>query len=125
MRTIYHFKDKEGIDNQLAHDAHITGRVSELKAITALIANGYEVAEPVVAEPYDLLIRKEGKSNTYRVQVKTCRVREDREAVVVHAKRGNGEPYTTEDCDYLIGLECHGVGEYWAQSDRIKWKRLQ
>lgn len=117
----------------MAHDAHITGRVSELKAITALIANGYEVAEPVVAEPYDLLIRKEGESNTYRVQVKTCRVREDREAVIVHAKRGNGEPYTKEDCDYLIGVledevymfECQGTGEYWARADQIGWKRLQ
>lgn len=115
----------------MAHDAHITGRVSELKAITALIANGYEVAEPVVAESYDLLVRKNGE--TARVQVKTCRTREDRDAVIVHAKRNNGEPYTVKDCDYLVGVlddevymfECRGVSEYWVRQDQIGWKRLQ
>ena len=118
----------------MAHDAHITGRVSELKAITALIANGYEVAEPVVAEAYDLLIRKEGEDRTHRVQVKTCRVREDREAIVVNARRNNGESYTVNDCDYLIGVledevymfECRGMGEYWATAGNVDthWAKL-
>ncbi len=116
----------------MACEAHVTGRVSELKAITALIASGYEVAEPVVTEPYDLLIRKEGESRTYRVQVKTCKVREDRESIVVPAKRANGEPYTNEDCDYLVGVlddqvymfKCRGVGEYWTPSEKISWERL-
>lgn len=118
-----------------AHETQVVGRISELKAITALMANGYEVAEPVVAEPYDLLIRREGDKKTYRVQVKTCRVREDRDnAIVVYAKRNNGEPYTLDDCEYIIGVldndvyifECRGVGEYWVTSESINvsWTKL-
>jgi len=120
----------------MAHETQVTGRISELKAITALMANGYEVAEPVVAEPYDLLLRREGNGKTYRAQVKTCRVREDRGgAIVVYAKRNNGEPYTKEDCDFIIGVlddevymfECRGVGEYWVTSETINeyWTKVQ
>lgn len=99
------------------------------------MANGYEVAEPVVAEPYDLLMRKPGSTKTYKVQVKTCRIREDRdEAIVVYAKKSNGEPYTRQDCDYLIGVldedvylfECRGIGEYWVTKENIDehWIKL-
>lgn len=104
------------------------GRLSELKAIAALMAKGYEVAEPVVAEPYDLLFRKEGDKRTYRAQVKTCRVRDDRDnAIVVYAKKNNGDVYTRKDCDFIIGVldddvymfDCRGIGEYWVTEKTI------
>ena len=99
------------------------------------MANGYEVAEPVVAEPYDLLFRKKDDKRTYRAQVKTCRVRDDREdAIIVYAKKNNGDVYTKKDCDYIIGVldddvyifDCRGIGEYWVTENTIKknWTRL-
>ena len=121
----------------IAHQTQITGRHSELLATTALVANGYEVAEPVVDEPYDLLIRKtDEETNWNRVQVKTCRVREDRgNSVVIYAKKNNGNPYTRADCDLLIGVEgenvyifpCEGHGEYWATESGVgeKWTKLK
>lgn len=96
--------------------------------------NGFEVAEPVVAEAYDLLFRIPGEP-FLRAQVKTCRVRLDRNgAIVIHARKANGEPYTASDCDYLIGvlgdcvylLQCRGLSEYWVTPENadVNWVLL-
>ena len=92
------------------------------------------MAEPVVDETFDLLAKKPG-GEYKRLQVKTCRVRPDRNAVVVDAKKQNGGNYTTEDCDFLIGVvngvaymfPCTGQREYWAVIDqqRLKWAELK
>ncbi|MGN7387765.1 hypothetical protein [Sporosarcina sp. SAFN-015] len=97
---------------------------------------GYEVAKPLVAEVYDFLARDPANGETYRVQVKTLRVRTDRDnALVVYARKGNGEPYTPDEVDLIIGVdhtrafmfECTGLSEYWSteQTARKRWILLK
>jgi len=80
------------------------------------------------------LFQKEGEY--YRAQVKTCRVRKDRDnAVVVNAKKRNGKPYSKDDCDVIIGVledrvfifPCEGYGEYWATEEGVgkRWEELR
>lgn len=99
------------------------------------MANGYEVSEPIAPEVYDVLIRKPDTNEYFRVQVKTARVREDRDgAIVVYARKGSGEPYTADDCDLIIGVNgknvymfpCVGTSEYWATPANAseKWTLL-
>lgn len=93
---------------------------------------GYEVAKPLVPEVYDFLARDPINGNSYRIQVKTLRIRSDRDnALVVYAKRGDGKPYTKEDVDYIVGVdgnrafmfECEGHSEYWSteQTAKKRW----
>lgn len=108
----------------MAHHTQVTGALSELTAAKALMEGlGYEVSRPLVPEVYDLLARDPANNQYYRVQVKTLRIRADRDnALVVFARKGNGQPYTTDDCDFIIGVdgqrafmfECAGQAEYWA-----------
>lgn len=111
------------------------GTHSELLAATALLAAGYEVNKPIAAESYDLSARDPVTGEWARYQVKTARRRDDRDgAVVIYAKRSNGDVYTRDDCDYLIGVlddavyvtECRGISEYWVTAGGIdeKWRRL-
>lgn len=77
----------------------------------------------------------------YTFQVKSVRVRADRRNdYVIYAKKGNGEPYTQSDADYVIGVleaedggaprvwmfENRGLGEYWATEQRAdtRWHKL-
>lgn len=107
----------------MAHETQITGKLSEITAMRALISNGFEVSLPSVAEVYDMIARDPLRREYHRVQVKTARVREDRDgAIVIYARKGNGQPYTKEDCDWIVGvlgdtvylMECNGNSEYWA-----------
>jgi len=93
---------------------------------------GYEVAKPLVPEVYDFLARDPLNGESYRIQVKTLRIRSDRDnALVVYAKRGDGKPYTKEDVDYIVGVdgnrafmfECEGHSEYWSteQTAKKRW----
>lgn len=99
------------------------------------MANGWEVAEPIVDEVYDIVAKDPCNNEWVTIQVKTIRRRNDRNGeLVLSAKKGNGEPYTTEDCDYLIGvdgdtaymMECRGITEYWASemSASERWIKL-
>lgn len=101
-------------------------------AQTALLAAGFEVAEPVAPEVYDLIIRNPKTGEYKRVQVKTVRVRDDRDgALVLYARKSNGEPYTTEETDLFAGVHgndvyifpCRGISEYWVNPDDAadKW----
>ena len=120
----------------MAHHTLITGAVSELVAAKALMEGlGYEVSKPIVPEVYDLLARDPKNGAVYRVQVKTLRIRQDRDnALVVVARKGNGKPYTTEDADFIIGVdgsrafmfECTGLAEYWSpeQTAKKRWVEL-
>ncbi len=96
---------------------------------------GYEVAKPLVPEVYDFLARDPLNGEVYRVQVKTLRVRADRDnALVVYARKGNGEPYTSDETDYIIGVDgnrafmfdCTGLTEYWSteQTAEKRWVKL-
>jgi hypothetical protein len=92
---------------------------------------GFEVAQPLVAEVYDLIGRDplNGKFSTF--QCKTVRNREDRGSLVIYARKGNGEPYSPQECDYILGVygnkvymtECVGKSEYWS-SDGKRWVEL-
>jgi len=119
----------------MAHDTQVTGRHSELLAQTALLLAGFEVSEPIAPEVYDIAIRNPVTDEFARVQVKTARVRDDRDgAIVVYARRGNGEPYTTDDCDMFVGVvgndvymfPCTGLAEYWVTPRNIdeRWTKL-
>lgn len=112
-----------------------------MTAAQALIANGWQVAEPIVDEVYDLVAKDPANGEWATIQVKTLRIRDDRDnALVVYARKGNGEPYTTDDCDYIIGvdnseaespprvfmMECRGIAEYWSteMTARERWVQL-
>jgi hypothetical protein len=120
----------------MAHESMVTGAISELTAAKLLMESlGYEVAKPLCPEVYDFLARDPADGKAYRIQVKTLRIRTDRDnALVVYAKKGNGKPYTKEDCDYIVGVngnrafmfECEGLGEYWSteQTAKKRWIEL-
>lgn len=120
----------------MANESINLGTHSELRVATALLANGYEVSKPIAPEPYDLTVRDPRNGEHFRVQVKTARVREDRGgAIVVIARKGNGQFYTLDECDYLAGVTEDAVylipnaeqTEYWATPDSIdeRWIRLE
>jgi hypothetical protein len=94
-----------------------------MTAARALIANGWEVAEPIVPELYDLVAKDPANGRWSTIQVKTIRRRSDRNnEMVIYATNGKGLPYQPQDCDYMIGIEgdtvymteCTGIKEYWA-----------
>lgn len=105
-----------------------------MTAARALIANGWEVSEPIVAEAYDLVARDPLTKEWWTIQVKTLRIREDRgNALVINAKKGNGEAYTLEDCDYIVGvdnsrvflLENREIREYWSTEMTAKERWIE
>lgn len=107
----------------MAHETQITGALSEITAKRALMALGWETAQPDIAEVYDLVARDPISREWKTIQVKTLRVREDRDnALVIYGRKGNGQPYSPAECDYIIGVdgqrafmfECTGQAEYWA-----------
>ena len=119
----------------MAHRKIQRGAHSQMTAALALIANGWEVAEPLVTEAYDLVAKPPNSTEWKQVQVKTGRVREDRGgAIVVRGTRRNGEPYTTDEVDYMCGVmdtgevyifECRGLSTYWVTPNTVaKWEKL-
>ena len=119
----------------MAHRKIQKGAHSQLICATALIANGWEVAEPLVTEAYDLVAKPPNSDEWKQIQVKTAKVRADRgNAVVVAGTKNNGSPYTENEVDYMAGVmengdvyifECRGLKEYWATPNTIaKWVKL-
>ncbi|WP_370872794.1 group I intron-associated PD-(D/E)XK endonuclease [Robertmurraya andreesenii] len=119
----------------MAHETVTKGRHSELLAQTALLANGWSVAEPIAPEPFDLVARAPGTSEWQRIQIKSARVRDDRNGeIVCYARKNSGKPYDKDDCDKFIAVlngevfmfDNRGISEYWVGADSIdaKWTRL-
>ncbi|MBX6362048.1 MAG: hypothetical protein IRZ03_18485 [Acidobacterium ailaaui] len=119
----------------MAHITEQTGRKSELIAEQRLIENGYVVHEPVTREPYDLLVEDPVSGRFFKAQVKTVHIRPDRDhALVVMAKRTGGDRYSTDDVDWIIGVDGNdvyiiphtGQSEYWATptSAAVRWHLL-
>lgn len=112
------------------------GKHSELLAQTALLANGYTVMEPIVAEPFDIAVIRRGDKTAKLIQVKTIlkRNKAGRDWYVIRGKKNNGDVYTLDDCNYFIGTynnrvymtECRSISEYWSAVDEVetKWTRL-
>lgn len=116
-------------------DTVTKGTHSELLATTALLANGWDVAEPFAPRRFDLIAKPPNGNRWIQIQVKTARARGDRNGeVVVYAKKNNGEPYTFEEAEYIIGIyngdvymfPNREIGEYWVNPLLIKerWTHL-
>lgn len=119
----------------MAHETTITGGLSEMAATMALIANGWEVARPVIPEVYDLIGKHSETGECKTFQVKTINRRHDRKGeYVISGRKSNGTNYSLEDCDFIIGVDgndvymtpCKGFAEYWASESTIskRWVNL-
>jgi len=121
----------------LAHETQILGKVSEITAALALIANGWEVAEPVMAEEYDLVAKDPIDKKWRTFQVKSLRRRSDRNnEMVIVGRKNNGGTYQPSEVDYMLGVdtvndvvymvECSGLSEYWASESTAakRWVEL-
>jgi len=119
----------------MAHETTITGGLSEMAATMALIANGWEIAKPVIPEVYDLIGKHSETGECRTFQVKTINRRFDRKGeYVISGKKSNGKNYTTKDCDFIVGVHgeavyltpCKGYAEYWASESTIdkRWENL-
>lgn len=125
----------------MAHVTEVVGRYSEVIAVAALMANGWQcVSKPETDERFDLSAIDPLTGEWKTFQVKTIRRRSDRNnELVVYAKNGNGEPYGQSDADYIVGVlvddgelprvwmfENRGISEYWASEARAskRWIEL-
>jgi hypothetical protein len=111
-----------------------------LIARAALLANGWIVAKPETDESFDIVARDPVNGAWSTFQCKTIRKRDDRGGeLVVYARKGDGEPYSQSDADYIVGVlgaegekprvfmfENRGIGEYWATEARAskRWVEL-
>lgn len=119
----------------MAHETQVKGKLSEITVVKALLANGWEVAEPSVDEIYDIVAKDPLNGEWKTFQVKTIRRRRDRNnEMVIYATDGGGKAYQPQDCDYIVGVEgdiayvteCTGIREYWATDKAAseRWVRL-
>ena len=113
------------------------GTHSELIAITAFLAAGWKVLEPIVPDTYDLALTQDASHEIVKVQVKMIAKRE-RNGVwyyVIKGRRNTGNPYTLEETDLFAGIvdgkvyvtENRVQSEYWVKVDEAdeKWQRLE
>jgi hypothetical protein len=119
----------------MAHETITKGRHSELLAQTALLANGWNVAEPIAPEAFDLVARAPGSTEWQRIQIKSARVRDDRNGeIVCYTRKNNGKVYDLDDCDLFIAVlnsdvymfANRSISEYWVTPSNIeeKWTKL-
>lgn len=125
----------------MAHITEVVGQVSEGIARSALICAGWVVAKPETREAFDIVASDPLTHEWKTLQVKTIKLRTDRNGeMVVHARKGNGEPYAKSEADYIIGVlgskgeeaprvwlfENTGQAEYWATeaSAEKRWVEL-
>lgn len=119
----------------IAHMSEVVGKVSEITARRALMNAGYIVAKTETDESFDVVFRDPLNKRWYTAQTKTIRQRSDRgNEYVVYAKKGNGEPYSRAEADYIIGVlgdktymfENREIGEYWSSEAKAseRWIEL-
>lgn len=115
------------------------GRHAELLAQTALLANGWQVSEPIAPEAYDLSFKRPDSKQTFYGQVKTAFVRDEEryggKYVIVRGHKSNGDVYTREEVDYFLTVydgevymfPNREVSEYWIRPRDIarKWTLLR
>lgn len=126
----------------MAHESTNIGGAAESIAKAIFLMNGFSVAEMVVPEPYDLIVGGKddnGDAVRFTVQVKTLKVRNDREGqLVVRGASQDGTPYSKQEVDYLFGVDLkNNVGylirnneqsEYWSKdvdTARVRWTELR
>lgn len=100
----------------MAHSTATTGSVSEQLAIAILMRNGWDVSIPVAVESYDLTAKDPDTGNVCYMQVKTAKVRKDRDnSLVFRGYKSNGKVYTKDEVDYIIGV--YGTEIYLIPND--------
>src|SRR5699024_1690162 len=124
----------------MAHSSTLTGGVSESVAAALLMSKGFSVFTALAPETYDLICvgtDGNGDKEICKVQVKTVKIRNDREGqLVIRCGNMRGVTYSKLDVDYILGVhgtrgwlvENREVGEYWSQSfeaDSEKWTELR
>src|SRR5699024_12066493 len=91
-----------------AHESTRRGGVSEALAHAMFLANGFSVFTSVVPESADLIVvgkGEDGKNRTFTVQVKTLKIRRDREGhLVVKGASSDGLAYSIDEVDYILGV---------------------
>lgn len=125
----------------MAHISTLTGGVSESLASAIFLSEGYSVFTSLVPESFDLIIidkDEEGKNVCKTVQIKTMKIRRDRNnELVVKGANNAGIPYSKDDVDYLLGVNLETgkaylipnaeQTEYWSKDEdtaRKKWREL-
>jgi hypothetical protein len=94
------------------------------------------VSEPIAPEAFDLVARAPGSADWLRIQIKSARVRDDRDgSIVCYARKNNGKPYDESDCDLFIAVlnsdvylfPNRNISEYWVTATNIteKWTKLE
>lgn len=102
--------------------------------MTALLSNGYEVAEPIMPSPADLWVR-DVDGNFFTAQVKSARKRDDRNGeIVAYTSNGKGDAYSKDDVDLFIAIldgEAYmfpnrQIKENWVTKNTIesRWTKL-
>jgi hypothetical protein len=125
----------------MAYKTETVGKFSELIAMASLMANGWNaVGKPETEEAFDISARDPLTNDFKTFQVKTMKVRDDRNGeLVVQARNGRGKAYSKSEVDYIIGVlgadgeiprvwifENNGQQEYWATeaSAAKRWVEL-
>lgn len=115
--------------------------MSEEIAGAALKCAGWIVARTDTRESFDLVARDPVSGEWKTFQCKTILLRADRNnEMTIQTRKGNGEPYTYPEADYIIGVlgakgseaprvwmfENEGQTEYWAteQTAAKRWVEL-
>lgn len=126
----------------MAHESTLTGGISESLAHAMFLSHGFSVFTSVVPEVYDLIVvgkGENGENSSFTVQVKTVKIRRDREGqIVIKGSSQGGVPYPKKDVDYLFGvhqpsgrgylIENRELTEYWASSFEVareKWTEFR
>lgn len=111
----------------MAHESTLVGGISESIATALFMSRGMSVFVAAVPEVYDLIVigdTEDGSKEMFRVQVKTIKIRNDREGqIVVRGANQSGTPYSKKDVDYIFGvyknvgylIPNREIGEYWAR----------
>src|SRR5699024_3426607 len=73
-----------------------------------LMSKGFSVFTALAPETYDLICvgtDENGDKEIFKVQVKTVKIRNDREGqLVIRGANKSGVPYSKQDVDYILGV---------------------
>ena len=122
----------------MAHESSRRGGASEALASAMFLMNGFSVFQSQVPEAADLIVvgkDEEGDDKKFTVQVKTVKIRNDREGqLVIKGSSRDGVPYSSKDVDYIFGVHLpsstgfliknNEQTEYWSQDFEVarrKW----
>jgi hypothetical protein len=102
--------------------------------MTAFLAKGWDVCQPVATRPYDLTVEPPEGGRILKAQVKTIRERADRPAyLIIQARNHAKQAYPTSDVDLIVGVDGRDVyviendgkqSEFWTKKSEPKWTKL-